>query len=448
MTLKEAAPYFPVIRVKPDHTELYETLDRAPSQMTIGELHKHRFYLETEILKTGPDTCTVCKIKIGSVEIIWQIHVNHAYQAYSRLKELHAELSSQAIRMIVPAIGKWEGLSFLRQGQDMGEIGPIESSGFVRHDPYSLPQGFEWSVLDSRNFDEIIQFYKYNHPSSTYPITRNSLKWLMIHPQYKKGCFMGVRYSSSKMLTGCVGCIPCNIRVGGKLLSIVSIQRRLFEGFDKQQVWQLYSVGIKETMRMLGFEGIFQAMLFVGPYEHVLEPTITYHMYSLPLFSLPYSSPRTVGLRRMKASDVPEALTLTNQYTSQFEIGQVFQSEEEFSHWFLSPLLHNVTTYVVEDPNSGSITDMFSFETHMYESLIEVFVRALVITKTSAEQLISDILVCAKQQKVTSIGFVRFGLKEHLFKNFMVSNEEHILFYNYKHPQVGDDNFCLFCSGL
>ena len=58
MTLKEAAPYFPVIKVKPNHTELHEDLDRDPSEMTIGELHKHRFYLETEILKTGPDTCT------------------------------------------------------------------------------------------------------------------------------------------------------------------------------------------------------------------------------------------------------------------------------------------------------------------------------------------------------------------------------------------------------
>ena len=62
MTLKEVAPYFPVIDVKPNHTELHEELDRDPSEMPIGELHKHRFYLETEILKTGPDTCTICRI--------------------------------------------------------------------------------------------------------------------------------------------------------------------------------------------------------------------------------------------------------------------------------------------------------------------------------------------------------------------------------------------------
>ena len=71
MTLKEVAPYFPFISVKPNCTELHENLERGPSQKTIKELHKHCFYLETEILKTGPDTCTICRIMIGSVAIVW-----------------------------------------------------------------------------------------------------------------------------------------------------------------------------------------------------------------------------------------------------------------------------------------------------------------------------------------------------------------------------------------
>ena len=87
ITLKEAAPYFPVIKVKPNHAELHEDLDWDPSQVTIGELHKHRFYLETEVLNTGPDTCTICRIKIGSVAIVWQIHFDYAYHIYSRLKK-------------------------------------------------------------------------------------------------------------------------------------------------------------------------------------------------------------------------------------------------------------------------------------------------------------------------------------------------------------------------
>ena len=32
MTLKEAASYFPVIKVKPDHSKMHETLNRQGSQ--------------------------------------------------------------------------------------------------------------------------------------------------------------------------------------------------------------------------------------------------------------------------------------------------------------------------------------------------------------------------------------------------------------------------------
>ena len=56
MTLAEAAPYLPVIPLKSSHTAVTEELDKDPSKMTIFELHKHHFYLETELLQTGPDT--------------------------------------------------------------------------------------------------------------------------------------------------------------------------------------------------------------------------------------------------------------------------------------------------------------------------------------------------------------------------------------------------------
>ena len=451
MTLKEAAPYFPVITVKPNHTELHEELDRDPSKMTIGELHKHRFYLETEILKTGPDTCTICRIVIGSVMIIWQIHVEHAYQAYSRLKKLHPQLSLQAIRfMSIPGMEKWEGLPFLWHGQDIGEIGPIKSSSYVRNKPYPLPQGFEWCVLNRSNFNEVIQLYDDINPST--PISRNLLEWFISSPHYRKGSLLGIRLSLNKKLVWFIACTPYHIRVGGKVLSLVNLQQTVGPDATKQQN-QLYNAGIKETMRILGSKGIFHAAIFTK-YHLIPKPVITYDVYSCPLLqSLPYATPRTVGLRRMKATDVPKALALTNQYTSQFEIGQVFQSEEEFSHWFLSPLQDEVTTYVVEELNSGNITDMFSFRTGMFGlgSTFRTKVAeaiAIVVTKSSAKQLITDLLICAQQQKAKMVTLPRFGLEEHLFKDFLKPSEwagqGHCLFYNYNHPEVGDDNHCIF----
>ena len=443
MTLKKAAPYFPVIKVKPSHTELHEDLD---SEMTIGELHKHRFYLETEILETGPDTCTICRIMIGSVAIVWQIHVDHAHQAYSRLKRFHYQSSLQAIRfMSIPETEKWEGLPFLWHGQDIGEIGPIETSTCVRQEPYPLPQGFEWSILSSSNFDEIIQLCTDCNPG--YSLSRKYLKWLISSPLYKKGCLLGIRSSTSKKLVWFTASTSYHIRIGGKLLSMIHLVHVVDA---KNQKNHFYNAIIKETMRMFGREGIFQATILTKQCV-IPKSVITHDMYVCDLrsYSLPYTSPRTVGLRRMKPSDVPKAFTLTNQYTSQFEIGQVFQSEEEFSHWFLSPLRDNLTTYVVEEPNSGNITDMFSSITYDYESSKAANVIALVITKSSPKQLITDLLVCMKQQNVTYVSLFQYGLKKHLFTDFskmsgFTGQQFYWLFYNYRYPEVDNVNHCLF----
>ena len=235
---------------------------------------------------------------------------------------------------------------------------------------------------------------------------------------------------------------------------MVNLQQTIGPDATEQQN-QLYNAGIKETMRILGSEGIFQAAIFTK-YRAIPKPVITYDVYSWTrlLQPLPYATPRTVGLRRMKQSDVPKAFTLINQYTSQFEIGQAFLSEEEFSHWFLSPLQDEVTTYIVEEPNSGNITDMFSFRTGMFGSLgstLQTKVAeaiAIVVTKSPAKQLFTDLLICAQQQRAVTVTLPRFGLKEHLFKDFLkpskLVGQGHCLFYNYKYPEVDDDNHCIF----
>ena len=256
--------------------------------------------------------------------------------------------------------------------------------------------------------------------------------------------------------------VPYNIRVGGKVLSTVFLQRVAGRNAMKHR-YQMYNAGFKEIMRIFGSKGIFQALTVAT--SHVIpNPIIKFDHYAW--FShkhpLPYCSPRTVGLRKMKASDIPKAFNLTNQYTSQFEIGQIFQSEEEFSHWFLSPLLDNITTYVVKEPNSGNITDLFSFQIcvvpaglrsdFLGEKTTEVV--ALVITNPSPKQLITDLLVCSvKKHKATTVMLSsRFGLKEHLFENFFKLPAEqcydpgpaHCLLYNYRYPKVNDDDYCIF----
>ena len=309
-----------------------------------------------------------------------------------------------------------------------GEIGPIESSRCVRDEPYPLPQGLEWSILTANNINEIIELQ--GEPTITKPINLNFLKWLTSSPQYKKGCMLGIRLSASKKLVCFIISGPIDIRVGGKLLSMVYMQWISISEDFFEQLNQLYNALIKEAMRLLGHEGIFQALISFIPL--IPKPIITYNIceWNEQSYPLPYTIPRTVGLRRMKHSDIPKALALINKYTSQFEIGQVFKSEEEFAHWFSSPLLKNLVTYAIEESNGGNITDMFSFTVTASprSSCISAMVTALIITKSPAMQLITDMLICAKQRSASWVILYQFGLKEDLFTNFIKSQKSNAFY--------------------
>ena len=85
LTLEKAAPYFPVsIVLKADHTTINEVHDRDPWQMTIDELHRHRFFLETELFKTGPEILMHYRIKVGSVIRYTLIMFTKCSQLYNK----------------------------------------------------------------------------------------------------------------------------------------------------------------------------------------------------------------------------------------------------------------------------------------------------------------------------------------------------------------------------
>ena len=73
-------------------------------------------------------------------------------------------------------------------------------------------------------------------------------------------------------------------------------------------------------------------------------------------------SPQTIRLRKITSQDIPKALKFTNQYAARFEMHQLLQSEEEFSHHFLCPPMPGyVVTYVVEGLITHAITNLFGF---------------------------------------------------------------------------------------
>ena len=444
MTLKEAAPYFPVVPVKSGYTTMHEDLDRDPSQMTIGELHKHRFYLETEVIQTGPDTCTICSIKIGSVIIIWQIHLDDVYQAYISIKGKNSQLKSQAIKHLSIDLGSFleARLPISLRGEILEKIGPIQQcSESGENQPYPLPTGYEWVVL---GYDDIDEISKMNDK-----LPKKHLQWVASHPHVQKTLLLGIRDSIRKILIHCIYCIPLTINIGEKTIPMVHIiqlsEQSVFNTPGLE--YRLLIAGWKEAMRNFEKVEIYQAYITFR-IETVFKPVVTVSklMYSYEHSILPYQSPKTIGLRRITSKDIPKALAFTNQYSLQFQISQIFQSEEEFSHWFLCPSIPDyVTTYVVEDPVTGDITDMFSFRLIASRPKLVAGVTAVIVTESPAKQLISDMLINAKQQQFSCVVISSDIFKKLQFDEFSFKTEKtHCLFYNYQYGEVDVDNFCVF----
>ena len=449
MTLKEAAPYFPVVPVKSGHTTMHEDLNKDPSQMTIGELHKHRFYLETEVIQTGPDTCTICSIKIGSVTIVWQIHLDNVYQAYISIKGKNSQLKSQAIRhlSIDQAIFLEARLPILLRGEIVEKNGPIQQcSESGESQPYPLPTGYEWVVLGYDDIDEICKMID---------MSKKYLQWIALHPHVQKTLLLGIKDTIRKILIHFIYCVPVTINIGGKMIPMVYLMQRPESSimYNPDLKDRLLIAGLKEAMRNLEKVGIYQA--YLASHETVFKPVVTVpHLaYDCEHSVLPYQSPKTIGLRRITSKDSPKALALTNQYTLQFEISQIFQSEEEFSHWFLCPSIPDfVITYVVEDPVTGDITDMFSFRvvSSTSQKPLCAQVTAVIVTKSPAKQLITDMLIIVKQQQFDRVVISSDIVKRLQLDDLFLGTEViyYHLLYNYKYGEVDVENFCTFVHFL
>ena len=349
MTLAEAAPYLPVIPQKLTHSAMTEQLDKDPSKMTIFELHKHRFFLETELLQTGPETITICRIVIGSVTITWQIHVDHVYKAYCSLKKKQSQLPPQGIMALsVHEAVMFEGLPFVWRGQEIKQIGPIEPlPQQVQHKPITLPEGLQWVSCDSTGV-------------ISNNFNRETIPWITSHPfsltVKDNWCFAIESNAINKYILWFL----LYVQIGGMTLKTVFL---LFRLHNSPYIANLM---LKEMYRRVNLHGISHSLICSFD-DTILKPIVNFThweynfkgTYNLPL---PHS-PTTPGWRAMTSKDIPSALALTNKYTSQFEIRQVFQSEEEFSHYFMCPMIENcMHTYVVEDPVTGDITDVAGFK--------------------------------------------------------------------------------------
>jgi len=110
------------------------------------------------------------------------------------------------------------------------------------------------------------------------------------------------------------------------------------------------------------------------------------------------------GLRPMQKNDVLNVTAILNEYLSKHPLHIVF-SPEEVDH-FLLPRENVIDSYVVEDKETGEITDFISFYTlpssvlkHVEHKLLKAAYSFYNVPKKhSITELMKDALILAKQK--------------------------------------------------
>ena len=395
----EVIPYISIIPFK-ESIDIVEKFDKNPKDLTISELLEHKYKLEYEVLDIDEGELVLSCIKTGCVELTWQIPRELVYRAYTSMKRKHDELSSLAVKSLVcKEADEHAGLPILWCGQEVGEVGPIEPlPEHVRQEPYSLPQGFHWVALTTKDVAEVEKFLIICGNSKTS--VAYIVNYIFMHPNTKRDWQFGIRTSNFKLI-GVVLAFPVCVRLGGVSIPCIDPFIMHLPKYNNKRIWYML---MKELVRRANLCNI-NHLVFNMPSCNIFKPINATLMWNYAYDHstsrhLP-SSPKTPGWRKMTSKDVPSALALINKWSSQFEFTRVFDSEEEFAHTFLCPTGPSnkhmyVVTYIVEN-ETNNITDLVSFKLTNDVPYVIADVTTVASTKSPVRQLLKDTLVCAKE---------------------------------------------------
>ena len=446
---KKVTEVIPYISIKPfkESMDIVEKFDKNPKDLTISELLEHKYKLEYEVLDIDEGELVLSCIKTGCVELTWQIPQELVYRAYTSMKRKHDELSSLAVKSLVcEAADEYAGLPILWRGQEVGEVGPIEPlPEHVRQEPYSLPQGFHWVTLTSNDIEEVAKFVcKCSGEMLGFDnrLSTQMINYYFTHPSARSERQFGVQTTNGKLVGFILG-VPKDICIEKE---IKTVYYAMLQCHKKYLYKRLTYILIKELVRRANLAKVNQVI-----FEHsfIFKPVTTimnwiYHFNQVTSSQLP-SSPRTPGWRRMTSEDVPSALALINKWSSQFEITQIYRGEEEIFHKFL---LHKfVFTYVVEN-KPYNITDLVSYRlfddaTH---NIINVHIDAVVSTQSPVKQLITDALVCARENGASGAAISQCNIENDVLTSLSFQPNYHstLHFYNYRYHEISQAKFGFF----
>lgn len=322
----------------------------------------------------------------------------------------------------------WKTQPVPKFNEEIDSEGPIEVKTVeqISTEPLPLLKEFEWADLDlntDSDREEVFKLLYENYvedADSTFRFKYSTefLNWALKPPGYVKEWHVGVRVKGSGRLIGFIAGIPTDLRIRENLVKAVEINFICVH--KKLRSKRLAPVLIKEVTRRVNLKGIFQALYTAGVvlpspistcrYNH--RPINWSKLHSVGFSYLPegvtktqmvakYALPSTgklANFRPMTAADFDQVSSLFTKFQRKYELIQEF-TPEELRHWLVGDesIINDeskkvVFSYVVEDPQSGKITDFISFYLLPFSVLenpahTEINIAYLFYYATESEQL-------------------------------------------------------------
>lgn len=350
-----------------------------------------------------------------------------------------------------------------------------ESIENIKKNPINLPNGFEWTIIDINNDDDLNLIYEfllnyYNddiNVSKRFHYQKEFLRWFLTPPGYYPDLLLGVKYNN-KLLATIFG-VPMTIKVHDKIIKMVEINFLCIHHSLRNK--RLTPVLIKEVTRRTNLHGIFQAFYTAN---HDLPNTIFKTSYYHKLLNIPklvdidyIQKPDKISMqgfakyfkikefidiniRKIETTDMEICCKLLNEYHNKFKISILF-SLQEFIHQFT--FRENIIeTYVVE--NNGKITDMLSFyfipsklnKKYKYTDVTKAYIYYYFYTQTDLVKLVENGIYLMKKKKIDMINLMK-QYDNDKFIDTLKFNEGNIdlnfYFYNWQCPQIEQNDMAI-----
>lgn len=167
--------------------------------------------------------------------------------------------------------------------------GPIEvkEAKDVREAPLTLPEGFEWTVIDINDdkiMDEVYELLSNNYVEDSdctlrFKYSISFLRWALTPPGFIKEWIIGVRVIKNKKLVGFISGIPVNVSVRDKTLPMSEVNFLCVH--KKLRSKRLAPVLIKEITRRVNLKKVWQAIYTAGNYIPTPIAEVLYYHRSL-----------------------------------------------------------------------------------------------------------------------------------------------------------------------